>query len=132
MSLVAGGIAVIGLHLASSYRVPILLVFVLIVKFGSDMSTSEAIWQVFRDLAQVPKVYRWRVLEQDVKDAIIFIYMQLVRSICSNRYGLHYLSLRNKISSASCVLWCPVFATFEAMNQSRSFVDFQVEQAQCC
>lgn len=55
----------------------------LIVKFGSRVSTTEAInlWamrRVFQDMLPVPEVYGWRVLEQDGKTEV-FIYMQLIQ-----------------------------------------------------
>lgn len=55
----------------------------LIVKFGPDVSTLEAInlWTVrclFQGLVPVPEVYGWRVLEQEGKPREVFIYMQLV------------------------------------------------------
>jgi hypothetical protein len=55
----------------------------LIVKFGSHISTTEAInlWamrRVFQDIIPVPEVYGWRVLEQDGKTEV-FIYMQLIQ-----------------------------------------------------
>lgn len=55
----------------------------LIVKFGSHISTTEAInlWamrRVFQDIIPVPEVYGWRVLEQNGK-TIVFIYMELIQ-----------------------------------------------------
>jgi hypothetical protein len=56
----------------------------LIVKFGSHISTTEAInlWairRVFQDAVPVPEVYGWRVLEQEGETREVFIYMQLVQ-----------------------------------------------------
>ncbi|KAF1911620.1 phosphotransferase enzyme family protein [Ampelomyces quisqualis] len=56
----------------------------LIVKFGSHITTTEAInlWAIRRvcqDTLPVPEIYGWRVLErQDGKDEV-FIYMQLIQ-----------------------------------------------------
>ncbi|KAF1847163.1 phosphotransferase family protein [Cucurbitaria berberidis CBS 394.84] len=56
----------------------------LIVKFGPDISMTEAInlWvirKVFQHLVPVPEVYGWRVLEREGKPREVFIYMQLVQ-----------------------------------------------------
>ncbi|KAF2023438.1 phosphotransferase family protein [Setomelanomma holmii] len=56
----------------------------LIVKFGSHISTTEAInlWtirRVFQDALPVPEVYGWRVLKQEGETHEVFIYMQLVQ-----------------------------------------------------
>lgn len=56
----------------------------LIVKFGPDISISEAInlWairRVFQSLVPIPEVYGWRVLELEGKPPEVFIYMQLIQ-----------------------------------------------------
>lgn len=56
----------------------------LIVKFGSHISTIEAInlWairRVFQDALPVPEVYGWRVFQQEGEPREVFIYMQLVQ-----------------------------------------------------
>jgi hypothetical protein len=56
----------------------------LIVKFGPDVSTSEAInlWAIrraFQGLVPMPEVYGWRVLELEGKNPEVFIYMQLMQ-----------------------------------------------------
>jgi hypothetical protein len=56
----------------------------LVVKFGRDVSTLEAInaWAircVFQDLVPVPEVYGWRVVEHEGGICEVFIYMQLVQ-----------------------------------------------------
>jgi hypothetical protein len=54
----------------------------LIVKFGRDVSTLEAVnaWairRVFQDSVPIPEVYGWRVVEHgEIRE--VFIYMQLV------------------------------------------------------
>jgi hypothetical protein len=58
----------------------------LIVKFGPDISTLEAInlWAVRRalgDVIPVPEVYGWRVVERDGESSEVFIYMQLVQGL---------------------------------------------------
>jgi hypothetical protein len=55
----------------------------LIVKFGSNFSTTEAVslWAIrkfFHDLVPVPKVYGWRVFEPEGQPREVFIYMQLM------------------------------------------------------
>ncbi|KAH7393969.1 phosphotransferase family protein [Phaeosphaeria sp. MPI-PUGE-AT-0046c] len=55
----------------------------LIVKYGSHVSTTEAInlWvirRVFQDMLPVPEVFGWRILEQN-GNTEVFIYMQLIQ-----------------------------------------------------
>jgi hypothetical protein len=54
----------------------------LIVKFGPDISTLEAVnlWAVrraFGNVVPVPEVYGWRVVEREGKSSEVFIYMQI-------------------------------------------------------
>ncbi|KAF2818060.1 phosphotransferase enzyme family protein [Ophiobolus disseminans] len=56
----------------------------MIVKFGSHISTTEAVnlWdipRVFQDMIPVPEVYGWRVAKQEGNTDEVFIYMQLVQ-----------------------------------------------------